>query len=603
MSETAIDIQDLIKVYRLYKKPHYRFLDVFGLLWNGKGAYSENKVLDIDRLSIRRGEKVAIIGRNGAGKSTLLKLIGGVVSPTSGHVKAQGEVHALLQIGTGFHPDLTGRENVLSYLVHMGASQSETQDSLNDIIEFTELEEYIDQPLKTYSTGMGVRLMFATSTAIAPDILILDEVLSVGDAYFVQKSYERMKSLCDREGTTVLLVSHDIYSASYVCERMIWIDRGRIVLDGACSDVIKAYETSIRLQEENRLRQRVLKSNEKDEREEGFEGYRIFFQIVPENRLNMTETLPIKALRLSCEDNMLNEITMQEGLGKGEGAFGSLIIEDSSWGVPYQKNGSWWRDFQTFGSIFHRVPFQFTIPHDLLNKPLTIEVEWLDQGLKTYFLECYGEDGQTVCYELETQGDRNIRTVSVPIEMTRPQEGMNQFQQLHGLSSQSDLSVSGKRIGNKRLQIEKVVIEDGKGLEKLLFAPNEEMDIVISFQVMDKQFSDSPTFMATILKNGFSSVTRMMCDDLHVEASGGTIQTLKMKLRPHRLGPGEYSLNVGIFDHGYLNQTVTPHCSINPMVIDLMRDCAFIEVNSAIALHHNIAYSQSAIYELNAENY
>jgi lipopolysaccharide transport system ATP-binding protein len=199
MTDVAIRATDLKKVYRLYAKPAYRFLDMFGLLGPRAGAYAQHAALEGINLEIRRGENVAIIGRNGAGKSTCLKLITSVMQPTAGSLEVSGDVHALLQIGTGFHPDFTGRENVQAYFAQLGISGSEAARRCADAIAFAELEEYIDQPAKTYSTGMAMRLMFSASTAIDPDLLVLDEVLGVGDAYFAQKSYERMRELCDRK--------------------------------------------------------------------------------------------------------------------------------------------------------------------------------------------------------------------------------------------------------------------------------------------------------------------------------------------------------------------------------------------------------------------
>ncbi|PYR12747.1 MAG: ABC transporter ATP-binding protein, partial [Acidobacteria bacterium] len=176
VNDVIIRAVDLTKVYRLYTKPSYRFRDMFGLLGNTRGAYTEHAALDRLNLEVRRGEKVAVIGRNGAGKSTLLKLVTGVIQPTSGSLDVKGDVHALLQIGTGFHPDFTGRENVYAYFAQLGVTGAQAARRCADAVEFAELEEYIDQPVKTYSTGMAVRLMLSASTAITPDLLVIDEV-------------------------------------------------------------------------------------------------------------------------------------------------------------------------------------------------------------------------------------------------------------------------------------------------------------------------------------------------------------------------------------------------------------------------------------------
>jgi len=209
MSDVAIRATGLKKIYRLYAKPAYRFLDMFGMLGDKPGAFTEHSALDGVSVEVRRGEKVAVIGRNGAGKSTFLKLVTKVIQPTAGSLEVRGDVHALLQIGTGFHPDFTGRQNVNAYLAQLGVTGADAGRRCADAIAFAELEEYIDQPVKTYSTGMAMRLMFSASTAISPDLLVLDEVLGVGDAYFAQKSYDRMRELCERNDATLLTSGAD----------------------------------------------------------------------------------------------------------------------------------------------------------------------------------------------------------------------------------------------------------------------------------------------------------------------------------------------------------------------------------------------------------
>ncbi|MGH2361386.1 MAG: ABC transporter ATP-binding protein, partial [bacterium] len=240
-NDWAIRAKKLSKVYRLYRKPTYRFLDVFGLCPAGDRYYAEHAALDHIDLGIRAGERVAIIGRNGAGKSTLLKLVASTLQPTSGTIEVRGSVRALLEIWAGFHPDFTGRENVLASLAYQGIIGSRAIEKLEEVVEFAELEEYIDQPLKTYSTGMMMRLMFSAATCVEPDILLADEVLSVGDAYFVHKSLARVKRLVQTRGTTFVLVTHDHQAAVSVCERFIWIDRGRIMLDGTADLAIASY--------------------------------------------------------------------------------------------------------------------------------------------------------------------------------------------------------------------------------------------------------------------------------------------------------------------------------------------------------------------------
>lgn len=237
----ALRLHRINKVYRLYRKPLYRVLDLFGLCPPGEAFYSEHIALQNIDLSINRGEKVAIIGRNGAGKSTLLKTITGVLRPTSGELEVRGRINALLQIGTGFHPDFTGRQNAYSSMAHQGITGREADEKFDEIVDFAELEEFIDQPMKTYSTGMAARLMFSAAVVIEPDILIVDEVLGVGDAYFTHKSFQRMRDLCAANGTTLLLVSHDMHSIRRLCTRVVWIDGGGARMDGPAGPVVDAY--------------------------------------------------------------------------------------------------------------------------------------------------------------------------------------------------------------------------------------------------------------------------------------------------------------------------------------------------------------------------
>ena len=258
MSEIAVRAERLTKSYRLYDAPKHRLMDMLGLSGRAQKGVREHRALSEISFTIGRGEKVAIIGRNGAGKSTLLKLVTKVITPTSGELDISGETRALLSLGTGFHPEFTGRQNASAYLASLGFAGAERDRMVEDAIAFAELDDFADQPLKTYSTGMGMRLMFASATMFSPDLLVIDEVLGVGDAYFQQKSYQHIGEICRAKQTTLLLVTHDIYSAAQICDRMMWIDKGRLLIDAAPETVLRAYQDSIREQEERRLRAKAL---------------------------------------------------------------------------------------------------------------------------------------------------------------------------------------------------------------------------------------------------------------------------------------------------------------------------------------------------------
>lgn len=234
----AIELINITKKYRLYTRPLDRLKEAFHPL--RKRYYHDFMALDRINLTIDAGEKVGIIGRNGSGKSTLMKIIAGSAFPTEGDVKINGALSALLQLGAGFNSYYSGISNIFFYGMILGFSKMEMQERLDEIIEFSELDDFIHQPVRTYSSGMKSRLAFSIAANIDPDILILDEVLSVGDEFFKQKCYIKLNELWE-SGKTILFVSHSLRSVNTLCDRVVWLERGRIIDDGCPRDIIKQY--------------------------------------------------------------------------------------------------------------------------------------------------------------------------------------------------------------------------------------------------------------------------------------------------------------------------------------------------------------------------
>ena len=239
--EVVIKFDHVTKTYNLYKNDRGRFLGIFN--YNRKGSFlgSVDASKDLS-FAIKKGEAVAFLGRNGAGKSTTLKMVTGVTHPTSGEIRVEGRVSALLELTAGFDPQLTGRENISLRGQILGLNRSEIKELEPDIIDFAELGLYIDQPMRTYSSGMKARLGFAFAVAIDPEILVVDEALSVGDRAFQKKCIDRIREIMMDENVTVLFVTHTSSTAKEFCSRGIVLDKGTKVFDGTIDDATTYYE-------------------------------------------------------------------------------------------------------------------------------------------------------------------------------------------------------------------------------------------------------------------------------------------------------------------------------------------------------------------------
>ena len=234
----AITVKDLKKVYKLYDKPSDRFKEAFGLT---RKKAKEHYALNGVSLEIFQGETVGIIGTNGSGKSTILKIITGVLSPTSGEVNVSGRISALLELGAGFNMEYNGIENVYLNGTMMGFSQKEIDAKLPEILKFADIGDYVYQPVKTYSSGMFVRLAFAVAINIDPEIIIVDEALSVGDVFFQAKCYHKFEEF-KKMGKTIVFVSHDLSSISKYCDRVYLLNQGNLLGEGSPKEMIDAFK-------------------------------------------------------------------------------------------------------------------------------------------------------------------------------------------------------------------------------------------------------------------------------------------------------------------------------------------------------------------------
>ena len=256
----VIEVKNLTKIYKLYNSPKDHLSEIISP-W-GKKFHHEFHALNDVSFNVEKGQTVGIIGQNGSGKSTLLKIICGVLRPTSGSVQVNGRITALLELGAGFHPEFTGRENVYMNGALMGFSREEMDRRFPDIEAFAEIGEFINQPVKTYSSGMFVRLAFAAAIYVDPDILVVDEALAVGDMRFQLKCIERMKEF-QKSGKTVIFVTHDIYSVRNFCNRAIWLDKGMIKLTGDAISVTNVYADFMKFERDHDANLRAVTKESK----------------------------------------------------------------------------------------------------------------------------------------------------------------------------------------------------------------------------------------------------------------------------------------------------------------------------------------------------
>lgn len=559
MSEIAIHARGLTKVYRLYAKPQHRFLDMFGLLRGGKRAYSEHAAVTGVNLEIRRGERVAIIGRNGAGKSTLLKLISNVIEPTSGSIDVQGEARALLQIGSGFHPDFTGRENVYAYLAHIGIIGPAADRLFTEVLDFAELEEYIDQPLKTFSTGMAVRLMFAASTAVTPDILVLDEVLSVGDAYFSHKSFERISELCEASGTTLLLVSHDIYTAAKICPRMIWLDHGEVVMDERSAVVIKAYEDSIREQEEERLRKRKRKRLEEISRTDSASPSQAFhLEIRSPNNVRPSGPVYFSRIAIYSGGELAAELPFDSGVdpGENESHFETL---GSNWGPHGVWEGRPARPMLNFGTPFQKVGvvLQLKPGADVGAGPLDVVIQLWRSADCDLIVRAFNGAGRFDLGALPSGSGCWIehRVTWSPSE-SKSISAAESFLE--------DVSLSGTQ-GTGLFKIVDVSIEDREGRETHMVSHGAPVTFRIHYLLQDATFRGRAQVLVAFQRDGVLDVCRFLTRDLEFD---GSRPSGAIRLHVPRLGlaNGTYAITVMIVRDGYFDRVQALFYSINPDV-------------------------------------
>ncbi len=322
----AIEIENLTRMYQKYSARH-RFKTFKSAMIKGnffKSLKPDEKVTALDNISFRveKGTTFGVIGENGSGKSTLLKVVTGIAKPTSGRVDVKGKVSALIELGAGFHPEITGRENVYINGIMLGLSKKEINEKYEEIVKFAELEDFIDAPVKTYSSGMYMRLGFSIAINVNPDVLLVDEVLAVGDASFVPKCLDRIQDFSRRE-KTILFVSHDLSTVQKICDRVAWLKAGRIQTIGEPRRVIDAYLQDVAEKQEEDFEEGQVEAGKENKFEEGHR----------ENRWGKRE-IEIKKVKLKGVDGKEKHVfSPQDGMVIEMDIEASSAIKDFIFGI------------------------------------------------------------------------------------------------------------------------------------------------------------------------------------------------------------------------------------------------------------------------------
>ncbi|WP_333983295.1 ABC transporter ATP-binding protein [Ectopseudomonas khazarica] len=571
MSDLAISLRGVSKVFRRFQHPGWRALDALGWPVSHK-RYDLFQALSDVNIDIVRGEKVALIGRNGAGKSTLLRLISGQMRADSGQIVVNGQVQALMTLGTGFHPDFTGIENIRSALSYQGVSPSRMDDCVEEIADFTELDTFLQRPVKEYSAGMYARLAFAVATTITPEVLIIDEILGAGDAYFLGKCIQRMKALTS-QGATILFVSHDISSVQMLCDRGIWLEGGRIRQDGPLLPVSKAYLASVREEEERRVRAKSMSLTRGQLSALTADGAQnSLLRLVGVDGVPPSEPLLVRAIRYGDTQGELGCIDMD-----GDQGSGSCLIVDEQFMNWKRIDQTCWA-FGDYGGRYQHAPLQITWPNAIPDGA------WVQLDVRggtgtPISLEQYDSAQEQYCTLAEISGDnaQEWQSVLAPLQTDA---ALAQNKSAAVLADLQELS-SDDRYGSGEARITGLGFFDAEGARRHTLISGEPAFAVIAFEA-DLPVLDPVPVMAIYRPDGTCAMQVIASMSGHrfdrLEGKGG----IRIDFSPLLLGPGDYLVSIALF------RELNLASSVEPASYDLHDRCHALKVLPPPGIHVQI---------------
>ncbi|MCX7958197.1 MAG: ABC transporter ATP-binding protein [Deltaproteobacteria bacterium] len=581
MSDIAIKITQLGKAYRLYSRQSDKILDSLGinrLLFLKRNYYQEFWALRDINMIVEKGERVGLIGRNGAGKSTLLKIVAGNITPTSGKIIVNGRVDALMELGTGFHPEFTGRENIRASLRLFGLSHNEIKRLEDEIIDFAELDEFIDYPVKTYSAGMYARLAFSVSTMLTPEILIIDEILGAGDAYFAGKCIERMKRLTEESGATVLFVSHDVSSVQKLCERVIYLEKGRIIEDGDAIDVIKKYTAMIREMENNRLKLKSIGLVKKDAQVINTEYGKnvLLFHLIEERWDTIKGSYPFTKIEFNVDNKYTDSIEVGGPMDNDISHSAYLITSPrfTDWSLPKKICGVVSRLVTDCDGLYKHAPFVFRFPEHITEfEKVCLRLSYIDNTTGRLFLEIYNGDKYIKVGEIKFENSGLIRSEEFEIgEILRKFKsgGMKTDDSKPAPVTENKpdvkdnvIATKGDIYGEMPSLIEKVSILDDALEERYVFVTREKMIVRIYYSVSLR--IENPIFVVAIYGTDGTVINQAISskDNFRVEFIEGR-GYVDVIYDPLIIGEGDYHVSAGIFKSvDLLSRGVNPAYSVH----------------------------------------
>jgi lipopolysaccharide transport system ATP-binding protein len=559
MSDTVISLRGVGKSYRRFTTRFWQAASLLGCPVPTR-SFDVFWALEDIAFDVRRGERVGLIGRNGAGKSTLLRIVAGQSNPTCGTVRVDGQVQALMELGTGFHPEFSALQNMRTALALNGFGSREIAAKIEEIVDFTELDNFLERPLREYSAGMYSRLAFAVATSVKPSVLIIDEILGAGDAYFIGKCTQRVRELA-QGGTTVLFVSHDMGSVQMLCERVIWLHHGAMRADGTSLAVGKRYQAHIREEEEKRLRARAMSLSRRQSSALSTDGEvqePALYRLVGPNGAAPATPCYVREIRFGVGERTI--ATIPVGTNDTEGEARLLVAPAQlNWGKAQSFGTRRCRAYGDFGGRYCHAPFVMEWPAntsagrwlELVIAPSAgdaIDIEAFDAAEQRY---------QTLA-RVPADPRQEWRTIRAPLAQAAPAADLLQSKALPAedaaIDDEAEIAPDDacvtldrdERYGSGEIALVDFALYDSEGVRRHTLVSGEQATARLGFEAA-QPVVDPVAVIAIYRTDGSCAMQLISRRDAaefgEVSGSGEFVA----ELDPLLLGPGDYVVSVALF--------------------------------------------------------